>query len=100
MRRSNMAAWLLAIAVIIMWPAVSQAQEAVLLGSVTDTTGGVLPGVTVTAVHEATGNTFETVTDGSGSFRVPVRVGSYRVTAQLSGFQTVIRTGVQLLLGQ
>src|SRR5262245_1993451 len=90
----------LAIAVIVGWPAAGLAQEAALIGIVTDTTGAVLPGVTVTAVHEATGNTFEAVTDGAGSFRLPVRVGAYRVTAQLQGFQTVTRTNLQLPLGQ
>ena len=39
----------------------------------TDTTGGVLPGVTVTAVHEASGNTFVGVTDDKGIFRLPVK---------------------------
>jgi hypothetical protein len=82
------------------WPAAGLAQEAVLTGTVTDATGGVLPGVTVTAVHEATGNTFEAVTDGAGAFRMPVRVGGYRITAQLQGFQTLTRTNLQLLLGQ
>ena len=43
------------------------AQDAVLTGTVTDATGGVLPGVTVTAVNDATGNTFVGVTDGTGS---------------------------------
>ena len=47
-------------------PAVGFAQEAVLTGTVTDSTGGVLPGVTVRAVHEASGNTFEGVTDERG----------------------------------
>ena len=91
---------LLVIVAVMAWPAVGQAQEAVLSGTVTDTTGGVLPGVSVTAVHEATGNTFETVTNANGGFRLAVRVGGYRVTAQLAGFQTVTRTNVQLLLGQ
>ena len=100
MRRSKMGRWLLMIAVIVMWPAAGEAQEAVLMGTVADTTGGVLPGVTVVAVHEASGNTFEAVTDGTGSFRMPVRVGTFRVTARLSGFQTVTRTNLQLLLGQ
>jgi hypothetical protein len=100
MNRSSIGGWLLVIAMIAGWPAVSQAQEAVLTGTVTDTTGGVLPGVTVTAVHEATGNTFEAITEGNGTFRIPVRVGAYRVTALLQGFQTVTRTNVQLLLGQ
>ena len=99
MTRSSIGRLVLAIAVIAGWPAAGLAQEAVLIGTVTDATGAVLPGVTVTAVHEATGNTFETVTDGAGNFRLPVRVGAYRLTAQLQGFQTVTRTNVQLLLG-
>ncbi|NOT26418.1 MAG: TonB-dependent receptor [Acidobacteria bacterium] len=69
-------------------------------GTITDATGGVLPGVTVTAIHEATGNTFVSVTDGSGVYRIPARVGSYRVTAELSGFNTVNRSGLTLLVGQ
>ena len=48
-------------------PAMGYAQEAVLTGTVSDSTGGVLPGVTVTAVHAATGNTFVGVTDDSGT---------------------------------
>ena len=81
-------------------PAASYAQEAVLTGTVTDTTGAVLPGVTVTAVHEATGNTFVGVTDGSGVYRMPARIGTYRLTAELSGFSTVNRTGLTLQVGQ
>jgi hypothetical protein len=43
--------------------------------------GGVLPGVTVTALHEASsGNTFVAVTDTVGAFRLPMRTGSYKVT--------------------
>jgi len=81
-------------------PAMGSAQEAVLTGTVTDSTGAVLPGVTVVAVHEATGNRFEAVTDERGIYRIPARVGAYRITADLSGFTTVARTGVQLLVGQ
>ena len=100
MTRTSIARWLFAVAVIAGWASQSWAQEATLTGMVTDTTGGVLPGATITAIHEATGNTFETVTDGAGAFRLPVRVGTYRITAQLAGFQTVTRANVQLLLGQ
>ena len=71
-----------------------------LTGTVTDSTGGVLPGVTVTAVHEATGNRFTAVTDERGIYRIPVRVGVYQLTAELQGFTTVNRTGVELLAGQ
>jgi hypothetical protein len=81
-------------------PGAGFAQDAVLTGTVTDSTGAVLPGVTVTALNEATGNTFLGVTDGTGVYRIPARVGAYRITAELQGFATVQRTGVQLLVGQ
>lgn len=72
-------------------PAVGYAQEAVLTGAVTDATGGVLPGVTVTALLEATGNTFVAITDERGAYRVPLRVGMYRIAAELQGFTTGFR---------
>ena len=81
-------------------PSIGHAQEATLTGTVTDSTGGVLPGVTVTAVHESTGNRFVAVTDERGIYRIPARVGAYQLTAELSGFSTVARSGIQLLVGQ
>lgn len=81
-------------------PALGYAQEAVLTGTITDATGAVLPGVTVTAVLEATGNTFVGTTDGRGIYRLPVRVGAYRITAELPDFITIARTGVSVLVGQ
>jgi hypothetical protein len=90
----------LLLAAILALPTMASAQEAVLTGTVTDSTGGVLPGVTVTAVLEATGNRFEAVTDATGSYRIAVRVGIYTVSAELQGFSTQTRTGLQLLVGQ
>jgi Carboxypeptidase regulatory-like domain/TonB dependent receptor len=81
-------------------PAMAFAQDAVLTGTITDSTGAVLPGVTVTAVNEATGNNYETVSDAAGVYRIPVRVGSYKINANLAGFGDVMRTGVQMLVGQ
>jgi Carboxypeptidase regulatory-like domain/TonB dependent receptor len=81
-------------------PGIGYAQEAVLTGTVTDSTGAVLPGVTVTATNEATGNIFEAVTDSRGTYTIPVRVGVYRIKAELQSFTTVTRAGVQLLVGQ
>jgi hypothetical protein len=91
---------LVLIGAILAMPALGYAQEAVLTGTVSDSTGGVLPGVTVTALHEATGNRFVGVTDGSGVYRIAVRVGGYQITTELQGFTTVTRTNIQLLVGQ
>ena len=92
---------LVLIAAILAIPLTSAAQqEAVLSGTVTDTTGGVLPGVVVRAVHEATGNSFEAVTDEAGGYLLPVRVGTYRISAELSGFSSPMRAGVEVLVGQ
>jgi hypothetical protein len=91
---------ILTLLAILAWPAAGYAQQAIITGTVTDSSGGVLPGVTITVVHEETGNTFEGVTDAQGAFRIPVRVGAHRITATLSGFQTATRTGLQLLLNQ
>ena len=82
----------LTLVVICSLPVALYAQEATFAGAVTDSTGAVLPGVTITAVHKASGNTFTTVTDERGEFRLPVRVGTYTITAELSGFTTVNRT--------
>ena len=90
---------LISITALLIFPALLFAQEATMNGTVTDSTGGVLPGVTISAVHEATGNTFVAVTDSRGAFRLPVRTGMIRVSAELPGFATVTRS-VELLLGQ
>ena len=89
-----------ALLVVVLAPAFAFAQEAVLTGTVADSTGGVLPGVTVTATHQATGNRFVAVTDERGVYRIPGRVGAYELVAELSGFSTVMRAGIQLLVGQ
>ena len=89
----------LVLALLVLLPLASEAQEAVLSGIVTDSTGAVLPGVTMTATHVATGNTFVAVTDDRGRFRMPVRVGQFRVDAELPGFAGLTRQ-VDLLVGQ
>src|SRR5215510_11737040 len=80
-------------------PVGAWAQEATLSGTVTDSTGGVLPGVTITATHTASGNTFVAVTDERGGYRIPLRVGMFKVDAELAGFGTVSRQ-MDLLVGQ
>ena len=91
---------LVLIASLLSLPVAAFAQEAVLSGTVTDATGAVLPGVTITAVHQDTGNKFMAVTDERGAYRIAARAGVYRLTAELQGFRAVTREGLQLLVGQ
>ena len=70
-------------------------------GVVRDTTGAVLPGVTVNVVNVDTGAQ-RTVSSGSdGSYRaLLLPLGTYRVRAELQGFKATERTGVSLSAGQ
>ena len=70
-------------------PATGFAQEAVLTGTVTDSTGAVLPGVTVTAIHEATGNRFVGVTDERGMAEMRVAGGAYRLFVSQTRYLTI-----------
>jgi hypothetical protein len=59
----------------------ARAQETGLSGTVTDATDAVLPGVTVTALHIAIGNSFVAVTDAAGACRISaLRPDVYRAT--------------------
>jgi hypothetical protein len=91
---------LVLIGILAMLPSRAFAQEATFNGVITDSSGAVLPGVTVTALLEATGNTFVAVSDERGFYRIPVRVGTYRITAELPAFATVERPAIQILTGQ
>ena len=60
-----------------------------------------LPGVTVTGPHTRPPATRSRRSPTSAAiYRIPVRVGAYQITAELQGFGTVTRNGVQLLVGQ
>ena len=69
-------------------------------GRVTDTSGAVLPGVTVTASSQAMIGVQTQVTTDNGSYRFPaVPPGAYTLQFELAGFNTVKREGVQISLG-
>src|SRR5436190_7017083 len=66
-------------------------------GRITDDSGAVLPGVTVTVVQTETGQTRTTVTDASGLYVLPnLATGPYRLEAALQGFRTYAQTGIVL----
>ena len=82
------------------WHAAGQ-EAAGIIGQVTDSSGAVLPGVTVTAtspalqLQQVTG-----VTDDHGEYRLtPLPIGTYSIDYSLSGFRTIRRAEVRLTVG-
>ena len=89
-------------ACLLLVPSLANAQtSSAIAGTVTDTTGGVLPGVTVEARSPAIIERVRTaVTDGSGQYTIiALEPGTYAVTYSLPGFGTIIRDGIELSLG-
>src|SRR5262249_46539388 len=77
------------------------AQNAQVTGGVKDSSGAVIPGVTVTARNVDTGFARVGVTDGQGEYRLPsLPPGRYAVTAELSGFSTETRPDIVLIIDQ
>src|SRR5258705_10282915 len=77
--------------------AVAQLSTAQLSGRVTDESGAVLPGVSITATQTDTGFVRSDVTDGSGAYILSnLPTGPYRLEAALSGFRTYVQTGIVL----
>src|SRR5688500_16565930 len=83
-------------AILVALPTVVGAQS--LAGTVRDTSGGVLPGVTIEASSPALITKVRSgVTDDAGQYRIPdLPPGTYRVTFSLAGFATVVREGLEL----
>jgi hypothetical protein len=78
-----------------------QGFSAAISGVVRDSTGAVLPGVSVTAKHTESGQTRSVNTNENGNYRMPaLPVGAYEVTAELSGFKQQVRSGITLVVGQ
>ena len=86
-----------AIAAVILFPAVAHAQ-ATLAGALRDTSGAVLPGVTVEAASTVLiEGARTTVTDATGQYSiVALPPGTYKVTFTLPGFAVVVREGVEM----
>jgi hypothetical protein len=81
-------------------PAWAQTSTAELNGRVTDSSGAVLPGVTVTATQTATGLQRTAVTDGEGNYLLTnLPPGPYRLEISLQGFRGYVQTGLVLTVG-
>ena len=73
------------------------ATQTAIVGTVTDSSGSVVPGAAVTAVNVGTQDRYEAVTNEQGQYNMQfVRTGKYEITVTLAGFQTFKATGVDV----
>jgi carboxypeptidase family protein len=73
------------------------ASQTALVGTVKDSSGGVLPGASVVATNINTQDTYETTTNEQGYFNVQfVHIGTYKILVSLSGFQPFNATGIEI----
>ena len=76
------------------------AQEATVVGTVTDPSGSVLPNVTITITSTDTGKVSTFTTNDAGQFVAPgLAIGHYTVKAEASGFSSAVKEGVVLNVG-
>ena len=79
----------------------SQAINGSIEGTIKDSSGAALPGVTVTITNTDTGAQRVVVSGGEGTYRAPLLpLGSYDVAAELQGFKKVAQKGITLSAGQ
>ncbi len=82
-------------------PAQSQSAGGSIQGTVTDETGAVLPGASVSIRNQNTGVVRQTQSDTLGLYRAPLLpVGLYEVSASLSGFASTKRSNLELTIGE
>jgi Carboxypeptidase regulatory-like domain len=91
---------ILMLLVLVALPLATLAQNATLVGTVTDPQGGSVAGVTITVTNTATGAVKTAVTNDSGSYAVPdMAIGHYNIKATASGFKAVEQKDVTLTVG-
>ena len=93
--------WCVCLAIVTAVPVRAQVITAEISGVVTDGSGAVLPGVTITARNLGTGFERVAVSDEKGRYSLlSLPTGPYKVTASLAGFNTATREGFTLSLNQ
>ena len=82
-------------------PVFAQRNTAGISGTITDSTGAVVGGVQITAVHVATGNTNKTQSNENGFYQLPnLPVGAYTLRVEQAGFQAYVQEGIVLEVDQ
>ncbi|MCS7316317.1 MAG: carboxypeptidase-like regulatory domain-containing protein, partial [Bryobacteraceae bacterium] len=79
----------------------AQDPRGAITGSVVDATNAVIPGVLVRATNVETGVSASATSNAAGNYHIPfLPPGTYRVTAELTGFKRFVREGVEVRVGE
>src|SRR5258708_4892906 len=98
--KSKSVLFLFSLAAILAAPAWAQTQLGILFGTVTDTSGAVVPGAEVSVENVSTGLKRDGRTDKTGEYQlVGLPTGRYTLRVQKEGFQTEVREGIALSPG-
>jgi hypothetical protein len=98
--RVRLTGLLIAIVLITGGSAWAQSQTGEIFGKVTDESGAVLPGVTVTITSSILLQPLTAITSDTGTFQFPrLDVGTYNVKFELPGFKTVVKEGIAVTVG-
>lgn len=93
--------WLVLAAVLSTTFSQAQVVGASLSGTVSDTSGAIIPGAAVTIVNVETGSVRTVTSDDSGRYAAPsLPVGAYEIRVTRQGFSPQLKTGIQLAVGQ
>ncbi len=93
-------AWILGFCLVVSLPLRAQVTGATISGTVTDASGGVIPGAQVSVRNTATGIIRNTTADSAGFYTVPnLNPGPYEVKVTAKGFTTALQSNLALAVG-
>src|ERR1051326_7998202 len=99
-RLSVRALSVLATLLLLLGSAIAQVTTGAAVGTVSDQSGAVLAGATVTAKNKATGATKTATTNEKGEFEIsPLQPGEYEVTVEASGFTKTVNQSAVVQVG-
>ncbi len=99
-RNFNLRRFVMLCVVLVGLPICALAQQATIVGTVTDPSGAVVPNVTITSTNTETGQSHTTATNEAGQFVVPdLQIGHYDFKAAVSGFKAAEQKNVVLSVG-
>jgi hypothetical protein len=97
----NKISHLLSVLAVLAVASASYGQNAQISGIITDTSGAVVPGATITVTHVETGVERLSASNSQGQYVLPfLPLGKYKVTVELAGFKPSVRQGIVLSVDQ